>query len=986
MHDDTTPHQPLDAEAAARLTEAAERCYEQGDYAAASMQYQQALDAWLALRGPDDLDSARSQHGLGVILLELGEYTAAQALLEQALATRERILGPEHPDTAQVLSDLGVTRFCQNEVAGALRLTERALALREQALGPDHPDTIESLNNLGVLINRQGDRARALAIHTEALDRCERALGDHRRTIETLNALAVKLAREQPTYAHARALYERALAMSERVLGATHPVTARLMNNLAAVLADLDMRAEARTMLERSLVLHEQVYGPEHPNTAWVLVNLGDIDQRAHDYAAARARFTRALIIREAALGARDPETVRALRKLVAALGNLGQQGDQAAMLAAMPLHVCLTALDAAADTLASDQWHMPGAHLDPARAAEQLHELVAKLDAERRRAPSTPEAQAALQHAAELERQANDRLAEGEYAAAQALLEEALVAREQAQGPKHMDLVPLLQSLETVLRKLGRSSAVLPIRQRIADIHVAALGEGHPQTQLALLELAGLLDHEYGPGSADAIRDQIFQTMETSLGPDDVFTRMSRDLLTRLRAMRAQREPTTPPDAPRQSRSEKREAALAARRPPEVDVLDGVEQVPWDTLHHAYGSAEDVPDLLRLLLSDDPDVRDDAFEQLYSNIWHQGTVYEASGYAVPFLLRMLADERTPDRLSVLHLLSSLAEGSSYLAVHHREGDAHFDWRRLLAEKGEDFDTELQKELDGVRAANEAVAEGVDLLFGLLEDVDADAELRQQALATIAVLPGRAAASVPRLCALLPATVDPPLRTGIARALHDLMDDSRASQRICADLLRGDEPEAVRLIAAVALLTRAGERAPEQAVTVVLDALRELGMLRHQSGAPAEDRAAWQAIAHRFYPAWGAGPIEFSLDGLIALGGEPARTALLRAVRLLHDSEDAERAASVLLGLVCNDGRRMSSGMAYSRDKQTGRRKIDYWGTPKPPPHQAHELTVTQREVLAALVDHDPLWEHQSNLLELYGLPTERAALRAMLR
>jgi tetratricopeptide (TPR) repeat protein len=968
--------EPSDADAAARSLEQAERCYEQDDYAAAHAHYQQAL-AWLALHSPDSREAAAAQRGLGATLVVLGEYAAGQALLEQALATRERILGPQHPDTAQVLSNLSAARFWQNDPAGALPLTEQALAFREQTLGDDHPDTLESLNDLGVIVNRLGDRTRAIAIHTEVLARCERVLGDHRRTVETLNALALRLAGDKATYVQGRALYERALLMSERVLGPSHPMTARLMNNLAAVMADLDELAEARALLERSLVLHEQIYDPDHPNIAWVVINLGDIDQHTGNYIAARAHFTRALMIREAKLGARHPDTIRALRKLIAALNKLGQQGVQAARLAAIPLHVCLTAFEAAAGTLPPDRRNTSGAYLDPERAAEHLHDLIEKLDAEQRRPPITAKELAALQHADELEELAQERLDAGEYAAAQELLEQAIGIREQAFGPAQMELVPPLESLEKVLHKLGRSSAVLPIRQRIADIHVQALGESHPHTWLAQGELANLLDSEYGLGTADTLRQRFLQAMEMFYGPDDVYVRMSRDSLARLLARRTQ--DAEPSDTPRQSRSEKREAILARRIPLADALLAGIDGVGWRGLRHAYGPAEDVPDLLRLLLSDEADMRGDALRALYSNIWHQGTVYQASAYVVPFLLRMLADQRTPGRLSVLHLLSSLATGNSYLAVHHREDGTRTNWRKLLAEKGEDFDTALQAELGWVQAANNAVAEGIDLLFALLDD--ADAGIRQQALATIALLPGRADVSVPRL----PTTDDPPLRTGIVRALHDLMDDSRASQRLFAELLRNDEPEAIRLIAAVALLTRAHDRAPEEAIHVVLGALRELGAFRHPFDAPAEDKAARQELIDRFYPAWGRGPLDFSLHALSALEGELARAALLQAIRLLHDADDADKAAHTLLDLGFNLNQRTAASMAYSCDKQTGRRKIDYFGASIPSLHQAEELTAAQREILATLVDHEPLWEHQSNLLKLYGLPVERDAVRDLL-
>lgn len=171
MQSDTIDHPHMDADATVRRTEEAEHCYERGDYVAARACYEQALGAWLALRGTDDLDMARVQRGLGVTLLELSDYVAAQALLEQALATRERTLGAEHPDTAQCLTDLGAARFLQGDITSAHTLTQRALALREQTLGSDHPDTIESLNNLGVIVNRQDERGRSIQIHKLALER-----------------------------------------------------------------------------------------------------------------------------------------------------------------------------------------------------------------------------------------------------------------------------------------------------------------------------------------------------------------------------------------------------------------------------------------------------------------------------------------------------------------------------------------------------------------------------------------------------------------------------------------------------------------------------------------------------------------------------------------------------------------------------------------------------------------------------------------------
>ncbi|MEJ2562275.1 MAG: tetratricopeptide repeat protein [Anaerolineales bacterium] len=977
---------PSSSEDAVELMDQAERCYKQGDYAAAREAYEHALGDLLALHGEKHLHTAMAQRGLGVTLFELGEYAAAQGFLERALATRETLLGREHADTAQVLNGLACVRFGQRDIDGGLELVRQALVVREASLGPDHPDTIESLNNLGVFLYHNGDHHRAVEIHGEALTRCERALGDHRSTIETLNALAAKLARDSATYERARELYDRALGMSERVLGATHPLTAVLMNNLAAVLADLERYSDARGLLEQSLALHEQVFGGEHVKTAWVLFNLGDVEWKMEDPASARQHFTHALIVRESALGAQDPATIRTLRKLVAVLGTLVERGDQTALLYSMPLHTCLTAFDAAAGKLPAGQTYLPGAHLDADRAAEQLHDLVGKLGDEMKRAPLTSKAQETLDMAAELERKARQHLDAGEYVEAQELLQRVIEAREQVLGADHLDLVPALKMLEVALQKSDRSSAVLPICQRIADIHVAALGEGHPYSLMALTELAGLMDYEYGPGGGNEIWEKIQRVRESYFGPDDVFTQMTRKTLENLLSFRQGMEAKASPEKPRRSRSEKREGFLRHPNSLVDEILPGLNEVDWRSLQHAYGTAEDVPALLSMLLSEEDDVREDAFEQLFGNIWHQGTVYEASAFAVPFLLRMLADERTPDRLGVLTLLSSLATGSSYLAVHHREGDEMLDLRKLVEKRGEDFDSALKKEMGWVTAANEAVAEGIELFLKLVETEDEDENLRLEALGTISELPTRKSESVPRLLRLFSTTTNRQVRIAVARALHDLMDADRQSLQFFSELLHDGELDVLRLIAAVALIARSRENAPTEAVEEVITALRQLGKSPHHIEATEEERSAWKAVAERYWLLWWDGsPVWFCLESLAGMGGERARTALLQAVSLLRDPDDALRAAGLLLDLTFNCDVSQSAGAAYSRDKQTGVRKIEFWGAPEPALRQIHELSPEQREALRTLVAHDPLWEYQSNLMELYGLPSDRQSLRSQL-
>ncbi|SFD48895.1 hypothetical protein [Streptomyces aidingensis] len=85
------------------------------------------------------------------------------------------------------------------------------------------------------------------------------------------------------------------------------------------------------------------------------------------------------------------------------------------------------------------------------------------------------------------------------------------------------------------------------------------------------------------------------------------------------------------------------------------------LDTVQWQSLTHAYGSAEDVPELIRALYQDDEETAGAALDGLLATIHHQGSVYPASAPAVPFLVHA-ARHVTGRREELLMLLSLLAD------------------------------------------------------------------------------------------------------------------------------------------------------------------------------------------------------------------------------------------------------------------------------------------------------------------------------------
>lgn len=89
-------------------------------------------------------------------------------------------------------------------------------------------------------------------------------------------------------------------------------------------------------------------------------------------------------------------------------------------------------------------------------------------------------------------------------------------------------------------------------------------------------------------------------------------------------------------------------------------------DDVDWSALRHAYGPATDLPDLIRAAGSVDADARNRAIYELWGTVWHQGTVYQATPAAVPYLAEVASDRRLPDadRWQLLWMLGEIALGS----------------------------------------------------------------------------------------------------------------------------------------------------------------------------------------------------------------------------------------------------------------------------------------------------------------------------------
>lgn len=182
--------------------------------------------------------------------------------------------------------------------------------------------------------------------------------------------------------------------------------------------------------------------------------------------------------------------------------------------------------------------------------------------------------------------------------------------------------------------------------------------------------------------------------------------------------------------------------------------LLTNIDKVEWSKLTHAYGEASDVPKVIRGLLSNDSESREKALWELYGNIFHQGTRYQATAPAVPFLYELALAPQVKDRSNIIYLLINLALG--YEEAFLPTGPDMKLFRKSREEAAKSMSKEdkeacaeygygPQVELD----CYDAVKDGVPKLITLLDDEDTS--VQKAAAYALAWFPEEAEKSLPAL-------------------------------------------------------------------------------------------------------------------------------------------------------------------------------------------------------------------------------------------
>ncbi|MFD0201883.1 MULTISPECIES: hypothetical protein [Saccharothrix] len=174
------------------------------------------------------------------------------------------------------------------------------------------------------------------------------------------------------------------------------------------------------------------------------------------------------------------------------------------------------------------------------------------------------------------------------------------------------------------------------------------------------------------------------------------------------------------------------------------MDLFVGLDDVDWSSLTHAYGPAVEVPELVRGLVSGDPAVRESALDDMYGAVHHQGSVFDSTIAAIPFLLEVAGRPGLPGRAGVVEYLASIGDPEeAYDEWGRRAVDAVADAFGLLAPLLEDPEPAVRKAACEVYAVCRADAGWIADALGERQSLETDTDVQTAIVAALGRLGAR---------------------------------------------------------------------------------------------------------------------------------------------------------------------------------------------------------------------------------------------------
>ncbi|WP_086828876.1 PBS lyase [Streptomyces sp. NRRL B-24572] len=309
--------------------------------------------------------------------------------------------------------------------------------------------------------------------------------------------------------------------------------------------------------------------------------------------------------------------------------------------------------------------------------------------------------------------------------------------------------------------------------------------------------------------------------------------------------------------------------------------MLTGIEEVDWASLGHAYGPADDVPELLRGLASADPAERETALDGMYGAVHHQGDVYDSTLACIPFLLELVADPDVQDRGCIVELLTSI-------------GGIELDDDEELDELDSEDEEFIPAANYAMAAA--AIAAGADVFLGLVSDPDP--EVRLAAPCALASLHPEPARVLTLLRERLTVERDTEVRLALVAAVGRIALRHASLRTETVDwlgwLARAAHDPGLRLAALAQRARCAPADIPDDVVPWVTGLLEEIRTSANRPASPGTERAATPTLI---------GQVRELLEEHAAGRPAPWTEELLRTLHAALDDRVDDRIALIVAQL-----------------------------------------------------------------------------------
>lgn len=400
--------------------------------------------------------------------------------------------------------------------------------------------------------------------------------------------------------------------------------------------------------------------------------------------------------------------------------------------------------------------------------------------------------------------------------------------------------------------------------------------------------------------------------------------------------------------------------------------MLEGLEDVEWASLTHAYGSAENIPAMLQALNSaENQEAFEEALGRFINVVNHQGSIYSATPHVVPFLWQLLQTETNILRQSGhLAVLIGFLESSQ---VYHRS--VYRSQRTPASPLVYETNIELHK----------AVAGGREFYISLLTHPAVD--IRASAMYLLSFLAEDAEPLLTVFAEFVVKETDEWVRAGgiwaYARtAVHTPWKQQAEFAQQLVDWARVSTNRWSKTAAALGYLklhTAPNDKPlPDPLLEILVESLHD------PLDQPEFDRDHYYLQYDNFLP------FDYIIDEISARCRRVMRPFLW--IFILREYPAPPLQAHLLVRELLDvtfsrystdDGWLNLKGLR--RDREYSSLIYEPRGSPR---HyvMGQKLISFQRDALQVVVDYDPFWEIPTNLLSLfYHLPDSRDALRELI-